>query len=113
MVDGFLGAMKEEISLNAAFIQNYPRAKVGDYALPCGLYTEKVISLFPESIERIYTVDGGLYDGKSRVVPRCSLVSPAAGGPLLDQVEKSLHPYRRIRRKIVNYRYAHPYFRWL
>jgi len=70
------------------------------FALANGLYTRWVARELLKTFDRVFTIDGIPFRPKDRVVHRFSLVNPNMGGPLLQQIDRSLNPARQIRRRV-------------
>lgn len=70
------------------------------FALANGLYTKWVAGELLKTFDRVFTIAGIPFRAKDRLVHRFSLVNPNLGGPLLQQIDKSLNPARQIKRRV-------------
>jgi len=70
------------------------------FALANGLYTKWVARELLRTFDRVFTIAGIPFRPKDRVVHRFSLVNPNLGGPLLQQIDRSLNPTRQIKRRV-------------
>lgn len=110
LVGRFLAQAKMEIEENSRFLSQFPRSLKRDLALPCGLYTPGSANELLKLVDRLYTIDGGGTTQDSPIIHRVSLINPQIGGDLMSQVKKSFSWRAKLRRKIVNFRYAAPFF---
>jgi len=70
------------------------------FSLANGQYSKSVMRELLHSFEKVFTIDGRPVRTNGRVVHRMSLVNPAVGGPLIQQIDAALAPGRRIKRAL-------------
>jgi peptidoglycan/xylan/chitin deacetylase (PgdA/CDA1 family) len=106
LVGLYTGQTDGELDANLAFLENYKGVFREDFSLPCGLYTRKLIRTLLGRFTRIYTIDGGGFSTRDRVIHRISLIHPDYGGPLREQIRASFGAKTRLMRKAQNLRYS-------
>jgi len=107
-VGNFLEKCEEDLNTNREYVSRFSNTLLEDFALPCGLYTKRTISILKKKCQRIYTTDGAGYKAGSRVISRISLVNPKVGGPLMDQIKSSFKLKNKLRRFVAIKKYSHP-----
>ena len=70
------------------------------FGLANGMYTRNVVRELLKVFERVCTSDGRPFRTGDKVIHRLSLINPNTGGPLVQQIDRSLTPIRQIRRAI-------------
>jgi len=84
---------ENEMVLNKQFFVDHNLAYVNDFSLPCGLYTFDALGWARSRFERIYTINGGMFNDEDTVINRISLVSPRTSGKsLIEQIDQSINP---------------------
>ncbi len=106
LVGRYLEKAGIELDENLTFLERYERVLREDFSLPCGLYTRRLTRSLLARFKRIYTIDGGGFSPKDRVIHRISLVHPDYGGPLREQIRNSFGVKSRLMRKAQNLRYS-------
>jgi peptidoglycan/xylan/chitin deacetylase (PgdA/CDA1 family) len=106
LVGRYLEKAGVELGENLAFLERYPRVLREEFSLPCGLYTRKLTRVLLARFTRIYTIDGGGFSPRDRVINRISLINPDVGGPLRGQIQQAFSIKARLLRKAINIRYS-------
>jgi peptidoglycan/xylan/chitin deacetylase (PgdA/CDA1 family) len=94
----FENHLAEERDNSMATLQERLGVSPRYFSLANGQYSKSVMRQLLNSFEKVFTIDGRPVRSNGRVVHRMSLVNPAVGGPLIQQIESALAPARRIKR---------------
>ena len=84
-----LSALKE----NLGIVPRY-------FALANGTYTRRVVKELLRTFDKVLTIEGRPFHPGDAVVHRLSLINPNIGGPLIQQIDKSLGTLRQIKRTV-------------
>ena len=68
LVGGYAEKAGEDLDENLAFLARYKGVLREDFSLPCGLYTRKLTRALLARFTRIYTIDGGGFSPRDRVI---------------------------------------------
>ena len=70
------------------------------YSLANGMYTGEVVRELLKTFNKVFTIEGRPFRPKHRVIHRLSLINPNLGGPLIEQIDRSLAPLRQVKRAL-------------
>ena len=102
--------LDSELEKNISFLSVFQRCLLDDFSLPCGLHSPAIRRKILKRFKRIYTIDGGEFSLKDRIIGRISLVSPDMEGDLLFQIQRSFRWRSRLLRKSLTIFYSNPIF---
>ena len=93
--------LQEEIRGSRAALEDLLQATVSEYAIPFGSYDRRVLKeLKAQSPSRMYTSDGGRWNGKHPIVPRHSLHSHDDPESVAKAIERSFYRSDRVVRGV-------------
>lgn len=92
-----------EIKKNFDFLKKFNKCDQSLFALPAGLYNQKLNRKLRAYFKYIYTINGGVVK-KSNVVNRISLVN-GSKDDLINQIQNCLKIKYKIKKFFVNYKY--------
>lgn len=95
----FLNELQDEIYNNIAFLSQFNNSLLKDLSLPCGQFDKRSLKELKKYVDRVYTIEGGAVTAGEYVMNRITLINPAIGGPLMEQIRRSFRMKAKIRRQ--------------